>query len=149
MKDPVDHILRPRLPWRSDAGITECGYNAGKVQTLTRADYFDRLKNLGRQRSAMLTCMTCADTAGRWGTWDDDPRAAVQRELGWEWGSGYRRDDRGQRLHDELLAIAGLIETHRDEFEAHVVATEQRRAWIEKKAANAAARPKTVPRSRL
>jgi hypothetical protein len=31
MKEPVDHILRPALPWRGDEGaITECGYDANK-----------------------------------------------------------------------------------------------------------------------
>lgn len=97
MKDPVDHILRPRLPWRGDEGaITECGYDASKVRTLTREEYFQRLKDLGRQRCALLTCMTCADTAGRWGTWADDPRLALEREITWERGGGYRaRTDRG------------------------------------------------------
>ncbi len=32
MKEPVDHILRPKLPWRTGEGaITECGYDAAKV----------------------------------------------------------------------------------------------------------------------
>ena len=40
MKDPVDHILRSRLPWRGDeAAITECGYDASRVKTLTREEY--------------------------------------------------------------------------------------------------------------
>ena len=140
MKEPVDHILRPRLPWRSlsEAPITECGYDATKVKTVTRAEFFQRIKDLGKQRTAMLTCMTCSDTARRWGTWDDDPRRALHREIEWEgrnsyWGSG--RDDRGQRLKDELLAISALIEAHREEFDAHVMATEQRREWLERKAA--------------
>jgi hypothetical protein len=137
MKEPVDHILRPRLPWRDgEAAITECGYDATKVRTLTRPDYFARLKDLGRQRTAMLTCMTCASTAGNWGTWDDDPRHALEREIIWERGGGYRaREDRGVRLRDELVAIAALIEAHRDEFAALVTENEQRREWLEKKAA--------------
>jgi hypothetical protein len=133
MKEPVDHILRPQLPWRTDGGITECGFNAEKVSTLTRAAYFERLKDLGQQRSAMLTCMTCASTASRWGTWDDDPRPAIQREIDWE--TGWRKNDRGVRLRDELLAVAALIENHRDEFEAHMTTTGQRREWLQKKAA--------------
>jgi hypothetical protein len=60
MKEPVDHILRPQLPWRTGGGITECGYDASKVQTLTREEYFARLKDLGQQRCAMMTCMTRA-----------------------------------------------------------------------------------------
>lgn len=139
MKEPVDHILRPRLPWRdSDEGpITECGYDASKVKTLSRAEFQQREKDLGKQRTAMLTCMTCADTARRWGTWEDDPRLAMQREIEWERGSAYwrGRDDRGQRLKDELLAIAALISAHQDEFDATISASEQRREWLERKAA--------------
>jgi hypothetical protein len=135
MKDPVDHILRPSLPWRSpdDAAITECGFDASKVKVLTRSEFFQRLKDLGQQRSAMLTCMTCADTARRWGTWDDDPRKALEREITWE--SGWRRTDHGWRLRDELLAIAALIEAHQDEFADRVATATKRREWIEKKTA--------------
>lgn len=147
MKEPVDHIIRPQLPWRTDAGITECGYDASKVKTLTRAEFFARLKEMGQQRTALLTCMTCADTARRWGTWDDDPRKAVEREINWE--CGWRGRDRGALLRDELLAIRALIEAHPDEFAAHIEATQQRRAWIEKKQA-VAQKPKAVnPRSIL
>ena len=133
MKDPVDHVIRPQLPWRTDAGITECGLNASKVSTLTREQYFQRLKDMGQQRSALLTCMTCADTATRWGTWDDDPRKALEREIQWE-AKWRRRDEPAvTRLRDELLAAAALIEAHREEFDAHIAATEQRRLWNEKK----------------
>lgn len=136
MKEPVDHILRPRLPWRTDEGaITECGYNAAKVKALTRDEAVRRFKELGKQRFAMFTCMTCMDTAERWGTWDADPRKALQREIDWE--CQWRRTDHGARLRDELLAIADLIETHRDEFAAKVTEIEQRREWNEKKAARA------------
>lgn len=143
MKEPVDHILRPQLPWRIDGGITECGYDATKVSTLTRAAYFARLKDLGQQRSAMLTCMTCSQTAQRWATWEDEPRQAIQREIEWEGHGSYRwggDDRRGTRMRDELLAIAALIEAHREEFDAHVAATEERRAWLERKAAHDAAK---------
>lgn len=134
MKEPVDHILRPRLPWRGDEGaITECGYDASKVSTLTRAEYFQRLKDYGRQRTAMCTCMTCGDTARRWGAWEDDPRFALEREIQWE-RPGYRfREDRGQRLKDELHAIEALIAAHPEEFAASVAAIAARREWNAKK----------------
>jgi hypothetical protein len=152
LKDPVDHILRPKLPWRlSDEGaITECGYDASKVKTITRADFFQRQKDLGKQRTAMLTCMTCSDTARRWGTWDDDPRLALQREIEWERGAFYfrERDDRGSRLKDELLMIASLIEMHRDEFDGGIAAMERRRGWLEKKAAMER-KPKEPPTRQL
>jgi hypothetical protein len=152
MKEPVDHILRPCLPWRQfgEGAITECGYDASKVKTLTRDEFFQRQKDLGQQRTAMLTCMTCSDTARRWGRWDDDPRLALQREIEWERGGYYYsrgRDDRGQRLKDELVAIASLIEAHRDEFDASITASEQRREWLEKKAAME--RKPKAPRPRL
>ncbi len=138
MKEPVDHILRPTLPWRETTEITECGFDASKVKTLTRPEFFDRLKELGKQRTAMMTCMTCSDTAGRWGTWDDDPRVAVQREIEWERGSAYwrARTDRGHLLRDELLSIAALIEAHRAEFEETIDTNTKRREWLEKKAAH-------------
>lgn len=139
MKQPVDHILRPRLPWRpaSEGAITECGFDASKVQTIGRAEYFARVKDMGQPRAALFTCMTCGDTAKRWGTWDDDPCLAMQREIEWERGGHYwrGREDRGQLLKDELLAIDHLIEAHRAEFDAHVAGTIQRRDWVEKKAA--------------
>ncbi len=131
MKEPVDHIARPRLPWRNDAGLTECGHDAAKVKTLTREEYFARLKDMGRQRMAILTCMTCSETARRWKTWEDDPREAMGREIQWE--TAWRRDDRGCLLRDELQVIAGLIEAHRDEFDAAVALIQDRRAWNDKK----------------
>jgi len=137
MKEPVDHILRPLLPWRSaDAAITECGYNTSKVKTMTREEYFQRVRDMGQQRAALFTCMTCADTARRWGTWDDDPGRALDREISWECGGPYwhNRNDRGFRLRDELLAIAALIESHREEFDALVSAGGQKREWLQKKA---------------
>jgi hypothetical protein len=144
MKDPVDHILRPLLPWRTaDGAITECGYNASKVKTLTREEATSRFKEFGRQRFAMFTCMTCMETAERWGTWDADPRKALEREINWE--CQWRRTDHGFRLRDELLAIAELIAAHRDEFTAKVAEIEQRREWNEKKAA-LAERPKPPPK---
>lgn len=143
MKEPVDHILRPLLPWRTgEAAITECGFDASKVKTLTRAEFFARRKELGRQRTAMLTCMTCSDTASRWGTWEDDPRRALEREIMWENNGRYRStNERGEQIRDELLAIAALVEAHRDEFDAAVTATEQRREWLQKKAALDQKRP--------
>lgn len=133
MKEPVDHIERPRLPWRDAGTATECGYDASKVKTITREEFLRREKDLGTQRNAMITCMTCLHTARRWGTWDDDPRMALQRELEWEGSGRWSRRGRGERLKDELLAIAALVDAHRDEFDGLVTATEQRREWIARK----------------
>ena len=133
MKQPVDHILRPQLPWRDGPGITECGLDASKISTLTREEYFQRYKDMGQQRCALLTCMTCGDTARKWGRWADDPRKALAREINWE--SGWHRGAHGQLLRDELTAIADLIAAHRDEFTERVETIQKRRDWLEKKAA--------------
>jgi hypothetical protein len=148
MKEPVDHIARPILPWRTgkEGAITECGYDVSKVKTLTREEFFQRVKDLGQQRMAMLTCMTCSDTARRWKAWEDDPRQAMNREIEWEYGGGYRaRTDRGERLKDDLVAIAALIENHREEFETTITTNEQRREWLEKKAAHKTQKSATPP----
>ena len=130
MKEPVDHILRPRLPWRSPDGpaITECGYDASKVKTISRDDFIARTKEYGRQRTALLTCMTCSQASERWSDWDVDPRKAVGREITWEsaWGANH-----GERLKDELRALAELARRHSDEF-AQIMS---RIDWIRKKEA--------------
>jgi hypothetical protein len=151
MKEPVDHILRPRLPWRpEEGGITECGYDASKVKTLTREEFFQRFKDYGQKRTALLTCMTCSDTARRWRTWEEDPRQALSREIEWERGGFYlrARNDRGERLKDELIAIVELIEAHGDEFNALVDNRQKRREWLEKKS-EMACRPKPAPQRGL
>ncbi|HET8636927.1 MAG TPA: hypothetical protein VFL96_08755 [Acidobacteriaceae bacterium] len=146
MKEPVDHIERPRLPWRDSGTVTECGYDASMVRTLTREEFFQRQKDLGKQRTAMLTCMTCSQTAERWGSWEDDPRMALQREIEWERRGRWARDNRGERLKDELLAVAALIDARREEFDAHVSAIEQRREWLKKKEAlNRRPKPQRLP----
>lgn len=147
MKEPVDHILRQNLPWRSqDDAITECGHNPASVKTITAEQFKQREKDFGKQRAAMLTCMTCSDALKRWerGTSGDDPRRALGREIEWECGGAYWhvRDDRGHRLKDELLAAAQLIGAHREEFDALKTAIEQRREWLEQKAALERKRPK-------
>lgn len=134
MKEPVDHIERPRLPWRSpdEPAVTECGYDASKVKTLTRKQYIERLKDYGEQRTALFTCMTCIQSARSWPTWSVDPRKAVEREITWE--SRWRSGKHGHRLKDELLAIQVLIENHHDEFGDILKTLRQQQEWIARKA---------------
>lgn len=135
MKEPVDHIIRGSLPWRlaSDPAVTECGLNASKVKTITREGFFQRRKEYGQQRTAMLTCMTCSNTAERWKTWLDDPRQALGREIEWESGLWGERENHGHRLRDELLAIETLISAHREEFDKLLFDMAARREWLERK----------------
>lgn len=148
MKEPVDHILRPRLPWRMEEdAITECGYDVTKVKCLTRFEFNARHREYGRQRTAMLTCMTCMDANSRWGNWADDPRQAMQREIEWETRWGRDIEGRTQRLKDELSVIAEMIEAHREDFDAKVQSRRDRRKWNDQKAAAEAERKRIKPRT--
>jgi hypothetical protein len=131
MKTPVDHILRPALPWRGTAAITECGYDATKVKIISRSEHAQRVKDYGQQRAAMLTCMTCSQTSARYAAWEEDPREAIEREVNWE--SKWRKP-RGNQLRDELLAIEALIAAHPDEFKQSIADIQSRREWLERKA---------------
>lgn len=104
---PIEHVLRPDLPWRVSA-MTECGRDVRDVQAvIDRGRLLVKLRELGVQRAAYTTCMTCAQTSRRWKTWDQDPVDALAREF-------YGRQD--PRLADELRAVAALVAAHRGEF---------------------------------
>lgn len=134
MKEPVDHIVRSRLPWRdpSAPSITECGYDAAKVRSITRDQHAARVKEFGKQRAAMFTCMTCAQTVENWETWDEDPRRAVGREVEWEscrWG----KNERGCQLKDELESLAELAANHAAEFSELIRKRREQRDWNARK----------------
>jgi len=131
--EPLDHILRPNLPWRADARLTECGLNADSVKALTLDQYKARLKEMGTQRASLFTCMTCARTAERYAAWVDDPRQAVAREIEWE-GRYSRRQKREPLLKDELTAFATLVSNHQEEFDGLLAEIRGRREWNAKKA---------------
>lgn len=108
-QERIDHIERPRLPWRKDEqAVTECGLAALKAPTLTHADIQRRLKEWGKQRTAITTCMTCFETWQRYARWEDDPRKAIEREIQWEGPRYWSGPTRGSRLRDELRALAVL-----------------------------------------
>lgn len=117
------HILRLQVPWRRGALLTECGMEDDRA--LTAEETLAKTKELGQQRMAMLTCMTCWGTVQRYrfwddgrvqlNTWADDPVAIMDREVNRSrWGGPKRAPS---PLKDELVAIALLIEAHRDEFD--------------------------------
>jgi hypothetical protein len=113
---PVEHVLRPRLPWRSGLDLTECGRPLGDWAVITREAFLAKVRRQGRQRAAMTTCMTCWETATRWAAWDEDPVQAVVREAESRWRRNGGRE-RDRLLRDELLALAALAEAHRAEFD--------------------------------
>lgn len=107
----IVHVERPLLPWR-DEDLTECGLSASNHPTITRDELKVKVKREGKTRALYTTCQTCFATAQRHPTWEEDPVGRVQREVNL-WG----RDDKYQRVRQELEAIALLIEAHRGEFD--------------------------------
>lgn len=128
MSGDLDHVARPALPWR-DESLTECGIESPR--TISRQEFYDRVKAQGQQRASMGICMTCWHTcqrhAGHEGlkagatqadvvaafvdVWRYDPAGVLDREVTWDKS---RRD----RLNRELWAIAMVVQAHRDEFDA-------------------------------
>ena len=107
MNDPLEHIQRPEFPWRNDCR-TECGRRAVDVAvTISRDRFIAKVKDQGRQRAAMSTCMTCWSTASRWGDWNHSPADVAVRE-----GAKGDRD----LWEAELRAFALMIEAHPDEW---------------------------------
>jgi hypothetical protein len=104
------HIKRPPLPWRTES-LTECGHPTEEfAEVLTRDEAIRQHREMGAQRFAMVTCMTCIGTANRWPTFEEDPVDRLRREfyLG--------RRPKGDLMRRELLAVAALIAAHPEEF---------------------------------
>lgn len=118
MSEPLTHVIRPTLPWRNDAtAVTECGLRADSYPSVPRDEAAARWKKLGAQRASLWFCMTCVQTAGRWPTWDEDPAGCLGREVE---RARYRRrpdDPDDDPFRRELVAIAQLVDLHRDDFD--------------------------------
>jgi hypothetical protein len=146
MKEPVHHIVRAKLPWRDEPDLTECGHLASEMALVwTRDEAVAQFKELGQQRMAMLTCMTCMDTANRWPRWDNSPVAVMQRECqreGWH-HRAYARiypPEAAEKdiLERELRALAALVAAHQEEFREMVDGLAETGDLASKRAARAA-----------
>ena len=113
--EPLTHVLRPSLPWRdATTAMTECGLRADSYPTASRAEASAKWRKLGAQRASLWFCMTCVQTAERWPTWDDDPAGCLGRYIE---RVRYRDTTESDEFRRELVAIAQLIELHRDDFD--------------------------------
>jgi hypothetical protein len=121
-KPTINHVERPAPPWRSAPGRTECGLPTAGHPVITRPEFEELVRRLGKQRAAMQLCMTCWNTAIRWADWATDPVQVVMRET--QGGKVFRRETYGTRtdpsFRDELRALAALVEAHRDEFDGYL-----------------------------
>lgn len=117
--EPLTHVIRPTLPWRDPSmAMTECGLQADSYPSVSRDEASARWRKLGAQRASLWFCMTCVQTAERWPSWDQDPVGCIGR---YTERARYRRGDtEGDEFRRELIAIAQLIELHRDDFDGIV-----------------------------
>lgn len=122
----LDHLLRAAPPWYTGPQMTECGRPSGDVKSIVdRQAMKNTVERLGKQRAAMVMCMTCVGLYSRPGIWERHPAEILQRLIE---STRYRArggDDGRARLNRELLAIGMLIEDHREEFESYLTALEQ------------------------
>lgn len=131
--EPLDHVRRPDLPWRIST-LTECGRPVKDVgKCIERDELLARLKKYGKQRTGLLTCMTCWRTSADWKTFADDPVQAMYREV-------YGGMSRNTGLAAELRAIAALVEKYRDEFDGYLAGLEETVSLQERRLAKRRAR---------
>lgn len=110
MAEQLDHVVRSAPPWREASAQTECGRPVTDVASaLSRDAMIVKVRQQGKQRAAMSSCMTCWSAATRHKTWDEDPVDAIRRETQY----GARTE---ALFREELRAIAVLVAAHADEF---------------------------------
>lgn len=130
---PIEHVQRSQPPWRRDASLlTQCGRPSDECAVITRDVLLAKVKKLGQQRASFSTCMTCWSKCRHDDAWDADPVTCLLREaerhemaaqvLRWHPGDAENNARMGaaRRFRDELLAIAILVDAHRDEFDSLV-----------------------------
>lgn len=116
-KATITHVARRDLPWRK-AALTECGLDLEKHVAISPDDLAERVKKLGHQRTAMLTCMTCWNTSDRYGStygWRGPHHivlSAIEREVQWA-----RHHPGTAPFMADVKAIEVLVQRHRDEFD--------------------------------
>ena len=130
MTETLDHIIRNRIPWQTDEGITECGKDVSDVKAAISWERFaEKFKREGQQRAAMTTCMTCwsryADTSHLQQDWQHSPSSVIGRECGrLEYRTGYGKAKTDNQLDKEFRALAALVEAHREEFSGYLAGLE-------------------------
>jgi hypothetical protein len=118
---PVRHLRRVAPPWAVD-DYTVCGRPIADVARLVEYDEAKALVDRwGQARAHFLFCQTCLSRHGRKG---DRPSmfathpAAVTSD--WAGRATWVKDPLAERTRAELLALADLVERHREEYDATV-----------------------------
>jgi len=115
----LTHIVRAMPPWcRDTEQLTECRLPAHAFPVWTRAEALEEQRRLGAQRFSLFVCQTCRSASNMNAAWEENPAKCLQRYLG---HAAYYLEEptpAARVIHDELRAIAVLIDRHRDEFDA-------------------------------
>lgn len=120
MREPLEHIIRPQIPWRQAPAKTECGRGADAVEggSIGFEEFRRKFREYGQQRTAMTTCMTCYGRATTGATlredWAHNPAAVFARDIG-----GYSYDG-VEPLNTELRALELLVKAHPEEFAGYL-----------------------------
>jgi len=113
-KQPVVHVLRAPLPWRSSR-LTECGLLAEKVG---RAVILETAQKLYLQETKLV----CASCVQNWGTKSE---TSLEREVSWSRRSQRHKD---HFVEWELQAIGELVTRYQSEFDRLVAALQAEQA---------------------
>jgi hypothetical protein len=115
---PLEHVIRSLPPWRRCPDMTECGKPAAGRPVITRDQFLAKVRAQGKQRSSLTTCMTCWNAAARHPSWDENPVDSLLRESAqFRWSRYGAPGAKEVSFRDELIALAALVEAHRDEFD--------------------------------
>jgi hypothetical protein len=92
------------------------------TRVVSRETIQKRIRDIGKQRAAFTTCMTCATTSDRY---QGLPLSSLARETSAiQYVEPYHAPDpqwdRKKRLLGELEAIKALVSAHRDEFDGYL-----------------------------
>jgi hypothetical protein len=117
--EPLQHILRPALPWQTER-LTECGRNPDDFReglVIDRVEVKRLLAAHGKQRVAFMVCMTCFGRSNySHDSWEDNPASVMRRHCE---RAGFGSDP-SLAINVELRALALLVEAHREEFDQAV-----------------------------
>ena len=140
MSETLDHIIRNRIPWQSDKGITECGKEVSNVKAAISWEMFaEKFKREGQQRAAMTTCMTCwgrySSMAHLQQDWQHSPSSVIGRECQrLEYRTGYGAQKTDNQLDKEFRALSALVDAHRAEFDGYLAGIENTVSLSERRA---------------
>ncbi len=115
---PLDHLPRVMPPWDTGPALTECGRVVGDVQSVsTREAVQAKIAREGKRRASFSTCMSCAETSGRYRPWGVNAAGIVERWCRGAWRHEHAPTEGGSRQQRELMAVGMLLAEHREEFE--------------------------------